>query len=152
MPSRPPLVDVHEVHKPSSPINVILLESELSSHPDQAWCSRLLNSLQLGTTIGYQGPRFARTAPNLPSASKHPEVITEELRKECARDHIAGPYIKPPLHNLQCSGVGVVPKKNGSWRMIMHLSSPPLRSINDGIDKEDYSLSYSHRKTRHIIR
>ena len=143
MPSRPPLVDVHDQHKPSSPINVIHLESELSSHPDQVWCSRLLNSLKRGTTIGYQGPRSAQSAPNLPSAAQHPDIITEELRKECARDHIAGPYPQPPFKNLQCSGVGVVPKKNGSWRMIMHLSSPRLRSINDGIDKEDYSLSYS---------
>ena len=143
MPSRPPLVGVLDNHKPSSPINVVLFESELSTHPDRTWCSRLLHTLQHGATIGYQGPRFARTTPNLPSATRHPNVIKEELRKECAKGHIAGPYTNPPLKNLQCSGVGVVPKKNGTWRMIMHLSAPHLHSINDGIDKEDFSLRYS---------
>ena len=40
------------------------------------------------------------------------------------------------------SGLGVVPKKNGKLRLIHHLSAPVARSINDGIDKEDYSLHY----------
>lgn len=48
-----------------------------------------------------------------------------------------------PLPNLQCSGVGVIPKKDGSWHMIMHLSAPHLNTINDGIDKQPYSLHYS---------
>ena len=45
-----------------------------------------------------------------------------------------------PLPNLKCSGVGVVPKKNGKWRMIHHLSGS---SVNDHIPKEPYSLQYS---------
>ena len=50
---------------------------------------------------------------------------------------MAGPYNEPSLSTLQCSVVGVVPKKNGSWRLIMHLSALRRPSINDGIDPEE---------------
>lgn len=47
------------------------------------------------------------------------------------------------MSNLRCSGVGVVPKKGGKWRMIQHLSAPAGSSINDFISKEDFSLQYA---------
>ena len=38
--------------------------------------------------------------------------------------------------------MGVVPKKDGTWRVIYHLSAPHSRSINDYIDPDAFSLSY----------
>ena len=55
---------------------------------------------------------------------------------------MAGPFPQPPLPNLRCSGLGVVPKKDGGWRVIYHLSAPPGLSINDFIDPTLYSLHY----------
>ena len=55
---------------------------------------------------------------------------------------MAGPYPHPPLPNLRCSGMGVVPKKDGGWRVIYHLSAPPGNSINDFIDPASFSLHY----------
>ena len=52
-------------------------------------------------------------ANNLQSALKHCNVIDEALQKEVANNRMAGPYKSPPYHNLRCSGVGVVPKKDG---------------------------------------
>lgn len=130
-------------HLPFTPIDLARLELELSTHPDKGWSSRLLQYLRHGAIIGYKGQRTTRTTPNLQSAALHPEVIDQMLLRECARGHIAGPFPAPPCDNLQSSGVGVVPKKDGSWRMIMHLSAPPSSSINDGIDKEQFSLRYS---------
>ena len=43
---------------------------------------------------------------------------------------------------FRSAGVGVVPKKSGSHRLIMHLSAPYGSSINDGICKESHSLQY----------
>jgi len=37
----------------------------------------------------------------------------------------------------------VVPKKNGKWCMIHHLSAPQGRSINDFIPGDEFSLWYS---------
>jgi len=43
------------------------------------------------------------------------------------------------------SPLGLIPKKNkpGKWRLIVDLSAPQGMSINDGIDSELSSLSYS---------
>ena len=108
--SRSPHVDAPD-HTPTTPIDVFLLETELHTHPDRMWCSHLLHNLRHGASIGYQGPRYARITPNLASASQHPDIITAELKQECSNGHMAGPYLKPPFSNLQCSGVGVIPKK-----------------------------------------
>ena len=77
-----------------------------------------------GVSLGYQGQRCQRISKNLISAYKHPKIIDEELHKELRLQQIAGPFDSPPVANLQCSGVGVISKKTGSWRMIMHLSAP----------------------------
>ena len=116
---------------------------ELAHHPNKAWVSWLLQSIRKGVSLGYTGPRGPSTAPNLISAHTHPDVVTAELRKECAAGRIIGPSPVPPLANLKCSGVGVVPKKNGKWRMIHHLSAPRGTSINDFILREEYSLHYA---------
>ena len=54
-----------------------------------------------------------------------------------------GPYPTLSIPNVRCAGLGIVPKKGGKWRMIMHLSVPRGHSINDTIPKERYSLQYS---------
>ena len=116
---------------------------ELAHHPNKAWVSWLLQSINKGVSLGYTGPRGPRTTPNLPSAHLHPDIVTAELQKECAAGRVIGPSSVPPLANLKCSGVGVVPKKNGKWRMIHHLSAPQGNSINDFIPREQYSLHYA---------
>ena len=114
----------------------------LAFHPNQAFVSRLIHSLTNGFDIGYIGPHTQLTAPNLPSAYQYPTVVDEALQKEIAEHRIAGPYSAPPYNNLHCSGIGVVPKKDGGWRLICHLSALAGHSINDFINKEDFSLQY----------
>ena len=45
---------------------------------------------------------------------------------------------------IQCSGLGIVPKKNGKLLVIHHLSNsaPPGSSVNDHINSVDFSLQY----------
>jgi len=38
--------------------------------------------------------------------------------------------------------LGVVPKHDGGWWIIYHLSAPSGLSINNFIDSNDYTLSY----------
>ena len=104
-------------------------KDELSDHPDAAWVKRLLHGIEHGVNLGYHGPRCHRIAKNLTSAFQHPHIIDKEIQKEVDLGRILGPYTSPPIPSLQCSGVGVVSKKSGGWRMIMHLSAPPDRSI-----------------------
>ena len=118
-------------------------ERELAHHPDKAWVSSLLQRMKYGFRLGYTGTRTHSQARNLPSAAKHPEVIDAELAKEAAAGRVLGPFATPPLPRQRCSGLGAVPKKDGRWRMILHFSAPVGSSINDFIDKEEYSLHYA---------
>ena len=101
--------------------------------------------LREGTRIGYTGPRLPRLSKNLPSATQHPQVVSETLAKEVELGRVAGPFNSPPFSNLQVSPIGVIPKKHSDkFRLIFHLSYPKTGgSINSRISKEDYSLQYT---------
>ena len=45
--------------------------------------------------------------------------------------------------NLNNSPVGLVPKSDGSWRLITHLSCPKGGSVNDGISDDLSSVNYT---------
>jgi len=108
---------------PSTLIN-INLTAELKHHPDQQYTASLLHDLQWGCNIGYTGPRSARITPSLKSAHLHSEAISAALAKEMSNGHTAGPFLSLPIPNLQCSPLGVVHKKDDTWRIIIDHSSP----------------------------
>jgi hypothetical protein len=60
--------------------------------------------------------------------------MLEKINKEINLGRIAGPLTEKPISNLRLNPVGVVPKSNGSWRLISHLSCPLGESVNDFID------------------
>ena len=138
-PSRHPC----ELQRAHTPLRSSTFEQELRNHPDKAWTSWLLAGIDNGVSTGYNGPRFPHTARNLASARKHPDIIDTELAKEIAAGRILGPFSECPLTNLRTSGMGAVAKKNGKWRVIMHLSALEGSSINDFIDKGDFPIHYA---------
>ena len=73
----------------------------------------------------------------------NPEHITEAIKKELLRGHTAGPFLTPPFKDLHCSPLVAVPKKDGSYRLIMDLSSPSGNSINDYISKDEYPVTFA---------
>ena len=56
---------------------------------------------------------------------------------------VAGPFPQPPFPTLQVSPLGLVPKKDGDYRLIHRLSYPENASINCFIDSEQSSVKYS---------
>ena len=56
----------------------------------------------------------------LVSALQHPGAVEEELNYmyEIKAGRVRGPFLEPPLPNFRTSGLRVVPKKNGKWRVI----------------------------------
>ena len=91
---------------------------------------------------GYTGPQFAYTASNLQSAFSQPSILDNALVTECSLNRVLGPFDSPPLPNFRCSGLGLVPKQDGGWRTIYHLSAPLGKSINDFINPDTYTLTY----------
>ena len=89
-----------------TPVDVDRLELEVQHFPDKQFVNQLCNDLREGTRIGYTGPRLPRLSKNLPSATQHPQVISETLAKEVGLGRVPGPFNSPPFSNLQVSPVG----------------------------------------------
>ena len=72
---------------------------------------------------------------NMNSASNHAEVVTQYLASEVSEGRVAGPFSP---HMAHISRFGVIPKSHqpNKWRLIIDLSHPKGKSINDGIRKE----------------
>ena len=125
-----------------TPLRAFALQEELAVHPDQNFVHELIHNIQCGCNIGYAGPQFSHCNRNLPSAYQQPSILDSALTEECKAGRILGPFDAPPLPNFRCSDLGLVPKHDGGWRMIYHLSAPHGYSINDHINPDAYSLSY----------
>jgi len=91
--------------------------------------------------IGYTGPQFSHTAHNFQDSFTDPWILDDALLSECSKCRLLGPFNAPPLSNLWCLGLGIVPKYDGGWRTIYHLSAPICYSINNFIDPHAYTLS-----------
>ena len=127
-----------------SPINLTNFELQLTSHLDRRKVDYVLNGLCFGFHLGFQ-PHLCKlksAASNCPSANEHPSVIDEYLNKEVSLGRVFGPTHAPPLQNLHVRRFGVIPKKGNAWRLILDLSILVDHSVNDGIDKDDFSFQY----------
>lgn len=131
-----PLPTVH------TPLHVHRFRALLAKHPQPAFRSFIVEGLSNGFAIGHAGTDVHSIAPNLPSSHMHFDYISDYLAQCCADGQTAGPFSYPPFPAMQCSGLGVVPKKNGKLRVIHHLSAPEGRSVNDGISRQAFSLNY----------
>ena len=132
---------------PWTPLRPFILEHKLCNYPDKVFVRQLIDNLRQGCTIGYTGPQFTHLAPNLQPASQQPKAIDTTLRDECEAGQILGPFDHPPLPNFRTSGLGLVPKHDGGWRIIYHLSAPFAQSINDFIGPHAYSRCIQDTKS-----
>ena len=125
--------------------------SALAAHPDKAFVRYLLAGIMEGFRIGFRRPVPLRSAQrNMQSALDHPDVVQAYIAAECARGRMLGPFSPsaqvqvslPPCH---VNRFGVIPKgrNTGRWRLITDLSFPPGLGVNDGIDPDLCSLTYT---------
>jgi hypothetical protein len=124
------------------------LEAELTDHPDRGFVAYLVNGFRHGFDTGVVNPP---TQPlecrNLLSARQDPDFVTLAVHDECQQGYLWGPFTIPPFENYRVSPVGVaIGKYSGKKRLIVDLSSPHDNaehdSINDLIDKKQFSLTY----------
>lgn len=97
--------------------------------------------IEVGVRIGYQGPKTRILSKNLSSANEDPDILTKDLEKQLQFDRITR-LIKPMQYFIS-SPLGLVPKSNGSYRRIHHLSHPKGTSVNCNIPKKFGSLEYA---------
>ena len=83
---------------------------------------------------------------NHPSSLANSHVKSEYLHQEVATGRMVGPLPTHTRCQVHCSPIGVVPKGRNSdrWRtyMIVDLSHPANRNVNDGICKQLCTLTY----------
>ena len=70
-------------------------------------------------------------------------VVRDYLGKELEWGRVVGPLEKDSIPGPHVSPLGVIPKdKPGEWRLIVDMSHPAGRSVNDGISEDLASLTY----------
>lgn len=131
-----------------SPLRIDEWTKLLQEHPDQQYVAFLLRGMTYGFRIGFNRAQKLRPSRcNLKSALEHPTVVKNYLSQEALQQAVLGPFAQQDIKHLgiHVSKFGVIPKKHtpGKWRLIVDLSSPEKRSVNDGIDPTLCSLSYT---------
>ncbi|MBF2755157.1 MAG: hypothetical protein ISN29_07865 [Gammaproteobacteria bacterium AqS3] len=113
----------------------------LVAMPDQEFSAFLRRGIQSGFRIGVPpSARLSSCKSNSKSAlalaSKVDDYIEEEVK--------AGKLVISDEANVQLSSIGFIPKRNrpGKFRMIVDLSSPSGRSVNDAINPAFSSFKY----------
>ena len=104
----------------------------------------LLDQITGGVRIGRSPADSQVISPNWPSAFEHRDKVSEIIRDDLEAGRLYGPFSEPPFQNFIVSPLGAFTKRNSSKiRLIHDLSFPHKKSVNDLIDKEEFSLSYS---------
>ena len=125
-----------------TPVKIPELCSLLQDHPDQELVSYVVNGLQFGFSTGFCGQLPHSASSNLKSSFEFFSDVSKAIHNEVERGHTAGPFAVPPLRDFHCSPLGAVPKKDGSARIILDLSSPRGSSVNEGIDNQSFTVKY----------
>ena len=116
----------------------------LASHPDERFREYVVGGIRDGFLVGFDYAGSCSPARgNMVSAKQHATIVSAYLAEECASRRVIGPFDPRVLPQVTTSYFGVIPKSTpGKWRLILDLSSPEGRSVNDGISSEFCLLSY----------
>ena len=106
----------------------------------------VLSGIRDGFWVGFDYSKYTcvSATANLRSAGENRQVVEDYLKEECAQGRIIRMGMPEAVEGLHFSPFRVIPKghQTGKWRLIVDLSSPHGRSVNDGIDSELCTLSY----------
>ena len=124
-------------------MHVDRLAELLSLRPDPSFFLYVCSSMRSGFSIGFAHvPSCFSMSPNHPSALPNKDIVSAYLLSCVNAGETAGPFPSPPFPCMHISGLGTVPKQNVKVRLIHDLSSPSGTSVNDGVPREAFSLTY----------
>ena len=127
-----------------TPTKLVRMLPFLRTYDKHTEGEKLIEGFKNGFSLGFSGERVPMSARNLKSAYEYPQIVRKKIEKEVQLGRIVGPFSAPPFDNFRCSPIGLVPKRiQGEYRLIHHLSSPKGSSVNDCIDREECTVSYS---------
>ena len=127
----------------TSPLDWQEWAKALAAHPDKQFAEYIVNGIRVSFRVGYNhGRSCVGASRNMQSARDHPEVIRVYLDEERAKGRVLGPFRPTDISQVHTSRFGVIPKGVNKWCLILDLSSPEGRSVNDGIQPDLCSRSY----------
>ena len=136
----------HEATAITTPLNSKNWARLLSSHPNQELVQFFITGISEGFRIGFKSPPqpLKSAKRNLECALQHPDTVRQYLTDEIAHHRVAGPFKRSTIPDAHISRFGVIPKNHQpkKWRLIVDLSHPAGKSVNDGIPKNLCSLTY----------
>ena len=139
-----------EVRAVLTPLRVREWERALRDHPDKEYTYYLLRGMREGFRVGFERARVTlkSATKNMRSAAEEPDVVEAYLAKERGAGRIIGTLRVPQASfntMIHVSRFGVIPKPHqpGKWRIIVDLSHPEGRSVNDGVEVKLCSLAYA---------
>ena len=119
--------------------------AEQTRYPHHDVLGKVLKDLESGAVIGCKPPfRVASRATNAPSAYADGYKVTDAIGTWLVKGFACGPLhpsAVPPTAKF--SGIMTRAKPDGSVRIILNLSAPAGRSVNDGIDSGEFPTSMS---------
>jgi hypothetical protein len=116
----------------------------LVGYPDTNATKSILEGIQFGVRIGFEGTLPSLPSKNHPSSSLPATTILNNIVSECQAGRIAGPFRLPPFPAFRSSPLGAVLKKHSltvKVRRIHDLSFPKRHGVNAFI--ADGSVTYS---------
>ena len=117
-------------------------------HPDIKFTDYLIHGLKHGFHTGLRClPDFSIECKNLLSAMSQPESVNSLIDTEIQKGYLCGPFHNIPYEHFRINPIGVAEGKySRKKRLIVDLSAPHddelNPSLNELIDKEEFSLSY----------
>ena len=118
--------------------NLTLFEGLLNGYHDV----EVIQFLKYGWPVS-RPPNWAEPEPtylNHGGATKHPQEMCKYINKEVSHNAVAGPFEAVPFKSrIGVSPLSSRPKRDSEERrVIMDLSWPPGKSVNDGIAKDQF--------------
>ena len=119
-----------------SGLNIDEWERELRDYHDPL----LLQYLKFGFPLSLVHPQDLSntTVSNHHSADQFPDAIQEYLQKECSLGAMLGPLDQVDSEHFHCSPLLTRPKDKDKRRVILNLSHPYGRSVNDHVAKNHF--------------
>lgn len=140
--SVPDVLDLSPKVKPV--LNLEYWAAELPNIRQPETVAALLEGLVNGVRIGRSSAEGVICSPNWPSAHVHNDQVAAIISNDLIKGRLFGPFTVPPFKEYVISPLGAIPKRGSSKvRLIHDLSFPPNKSVNDAIDSDEFSLSYT---------
>jgi hypothetical protein len=139
------------IFNPISIIDIRKFAHYTEKHPNRLLITYLLNGLQFGFRLGYTAERKQSIMDNLTSLELSPTTLPTFIRNEMIVGRISGSFslLHPPSDLFMVNPLGLVEKRDTNpteYRVITHHSAPHGDSVNDGIDRHEFKISFDTLK------